>query len=59
VKTPRRSKSPTIDDCNVPHRDPMDDEDDDDKLTVFDELKNNDDREPIVDARTYTNFRGV
>jgi hypothetical protein len=59
VKTPRRSQSPTIDECNVPYRDPMDDEDDDDKSTVTYELKNNEDTEPIVDARTYTNFRGV
>jgi hypothetical protein len=58
VKTPRRSKSPTIDECDVPYRDPMDDEDDD-TSTVTDELENNEDTEPIVNARTCTNIRGV
>jgi hypothetical protein len=59
VKTPRRSKSPTIDECDVPYRDPMDDEDDDDTSTVTDELENNEDTEPIVNARTCTDIRGV
>jgi hypothetical protein len=59
VKAPRRSKSPTIDECDVLYRDQMDDENYDDKSTVANEVENNADTEPSIDAGTYTNRRGV
>jgi hypothetical protein len=59
VKTPRQSKAPTIDECDVPYCNPMDDENDDDKLTITDKIENNEDTEPSIDAGTYSNLRRV